>query len=420
MLRGVWLTMIVAACAASPSGPSLVGPIDGGPVEPGDAGPGRDGGPIDGSVMAPDDPPDSTDLAVLCGAVPTTFDQWEDCYRKRKCQFDVGCFPTYPFRDVADCVAAGDAVSGGQQSADRRERKRALDEGRATLNVAAFTQCLIRTSASRCNTAFYDPACLTRYTGTVADNGSCLTDIDCASPDATCTSTCHDACCAGTCQPKFRLGEACLKFASCEPGLRCNGITCVSGDIGSSCPLGSVNWCDFGTFCDPKTLRCTPTLALGATCTELLQCGGNMSCVGTSIVNSDPGHCLRIAKPGDRCDDQCFGDLYCDRATDTCHSLPTLNQSCSALVPCAGSDLMCNSSRICVLRSNADVSCGGQSCMPGLFCTTELGDPPATAKCAARRGVGGTCTAPSHCESFLCSGTAGQPGMCLAWSDTCP
>jgi hypothetical protein len=342
-----------------------------------------------------------------------TLDDWEDCYERRKCQWRVGCVSLTPFRDVADCVASADAVEGGRLTFERRERERAVEQGRAAINVEAFTQCLLRTSATRCNTALFDPACLTRFAGTIPDGQSCYTSIDCRSPDAVCASSCPDACCAGTCQRKFREGESCLLFASCEPGLRCNGRICVSGDLDTPC--SSVNDCDFDAYCDMQARRCRPRLPLGAECTSVLQCGGDATCVGLSIVSSDPGQCLRNAQPGDPCDDLCKGNLYC--GSRMCRSLPRLGESCSLSIPCAGANAMCKNGT-CALRSDIGVSCNGQTCLPGLFCTSELGAP--SPACAAPRAVGAPCASPRHCESFLCSGDSNNPGVCLPYRNTCP
>jgi hypothetical protein len=416
---GCFLAIAAAAAACGGSGPMLTGPTD---ADGGTDGSGSDGtgGGSDGGSDGPGDP---TDLATACGGTaPVTLDDWENCYQRRKCEWEVGCVSLNEFRDVADCIASADAVQGGQLTEERRARKRAVEQGRASLNVAAFTQCLLRTSAARCDTALFDPACLTRFTGTIADNQGCYTSIDCASPDAVCQTDCPDACCLGTCQRKFREGETCDEFASCEPGLRCSlksggGFRCVNGDLGTSCNPNDVYPCDFGAFCDPATLKCVPALAPGAACTRLVQCGGDTLCVGLSITVSNPGHCLRISQPGDHCDGVgfCFGNLYC--ASNTCHSMPVLDQSCSPSIPCAGANTICNNGR-CVLRSNVGVSCSGDTCLPGLFCTSELGDNPGM--CAARRADGQPCAAPSHCQSFLCSGNASQLGMCLAWKNTCP
>lgn len=436
MPQATWLiavTIAIAACSASGAGgPSLIAPMDGGPRDTGGSGvddAGADSPPTDAPIDASTDaaidapidvPPDITDLAVICGgAAPVTFDEWEDCYEKRKCEWEVGCFPPYPFRDVADCVASGDAVSGGQLGAARRERKRAVEQGRASINVDAFTHCLIRTNATHCDTAFHEPACLTRFAGTIADDETCFADIDCMSSGAVCDRSCPDACCLGSCRRKLREGEQCSLSESCEPGLLCPGLgtKCISGDVGTPCDKDSTTQCDFGTFCDSQELRCTPTLAPGAACTSGLQCGDDYTCVGLSIVRPDPGHCRRISKPGDRCDGFCFGNLYCETKSRTCQSFPVLGEACSLFVACAGVNAICDNG-ICVPRSDVGVSCGGQTCLPGLFCTSELGDPNPT--CSARRADGEPCTAPGHCESYLCSGDASQAGVCLPWSDMCP
>ena len=410
------------ACGSG-GGASLVGPPGDDDGSGSGSGSGADDAgtpPIDAPGPSDGPPPDPTDLAVICGGTaPVTLEDWENCYQKRKCEWEVGCPTKNPFRDVADCIASWDGLQGGKLAADRRDRKRAVAQGRAMINIAMFTQCLIRTSATRCNTALFDPACLTRFTGAVADTAGCLADIDCASPDAACTTTGLEACSVGACTRKFRDGENCQLFASCEPGLRCNGTKCVTGDIGTSCTKGSVNNCDFGTFCDPATLKCKATLATGAACTSLLQCGGDESCVGLSVSSSDPGHCMRVSHPGDHCDQLCYGNLYCDSGSGTCKPLPVLGQTCSLQIPCAGANTICNSG-LCSLRSDVGIACGGQTCLPGLFCSTELGDPASTATCAARGAVDASCRSPNHCQSFLCSGTPSSTGSCLAWSDSCP
>jgi hypothetical protein len=420
MSRALCITwLLAAACGATePSGPSLVGPMDDAGGVPGDGGTGTGS---DGEIGIPDPGPDggveSSDLAVICGGhEPVTLDEWETCFQKRKCEWQVGCVALNSYRDVADCIASADAVSGGKLAEQRLERERAIEQGRAQLNVAQFTRCLIQTSATRCNTALYDPACLTRFTGTVADGGNCYTEIDCRSPDALCTTTCsNDACCAGTCTAKLEEGQACTTFRSCEPGLNCN-TTCMVGDIDTPC--GDSADCDPEAWCDLTARRCKPTLPVGAECTDILQCGGDTTCVGLSLKSANPGRCRRNSKPGDPCDNLCHGNLFCaatgKNGLGECRALPKLNESCSALIPCAGPDLLCNGV-LCTRRSDIGVSCNNQTCLPGLFCTSALNDPrPA---CAAPRAAGMACNDPSQCETYLCSG---KPGVCVEWSNTCP
>src|SRR6185369_9568147 len=126
-----------------------------------------------------------------------------------------------------------------------------------------------------------------------------------------------------------------------------------------------------------------------------------------------PGHCRSNSHPGDPCDDTCFGNLFCDR-NKTCRSLPVLGEGCSPLIPCAGTNTICNSG-LCVVRDDVGVACGNQTCLPNLFCTSELGD--AKPVCAARGGTGAPCRDPGHCDSHVCSGNSRQQGVCLAAHD---
>ncbi|MEO7734246.1 MAG: hypothetical protein ABIY55_25030 [Kofleriaceae bacterium] len=430
MVKGarVLALAVVAAAAACgvPETGSLVGP-------PGDGPSGRDGGGSadpdggldpDGAIDAPPDAPDPTrpdggigdpDLAMLCGGrAPETLEDWETCYRQRECEREVACITLNTYRDAADCVASWDDIDGGQRAADRLVRQRAVEMGRASINVPAFTQCLGLISTTRCIDPFWDEACATRFTGTVADHGSCFADTECASPGAICDAACGEACCAGTCEPAQGVGQTCNDAMPCQPGLQCNGSTCITGDLGTACT--SVLQCDFDYWCDTRAHRCKAKFAADASCTDILQCGGSYSCIGLSITNSTPGNCRSNSHPGDPCDDTCFGNLFCDR-TKMCRSLPVLGEGCSSLIPCAGTNTICNSG-LCVVRDDVGVTCGNRSCLPNLFCTAELGDMKPV--CAARGGTGASCASPDHCDSHLCSGTPSQHGVCLAWRETCP
>lgn len=358
----------------------------------------------DGAIDAPVDTP-PLDLTELCGSVPVTLDDWESCYQKRWCKWEVGCLPLNTYRDVQECLVRSDEVEGGRLSAERREHKRAVEQGLAKVNYTAFTQCLVETSETRCNTAPRSVACATRFTGTINDGDSCFSAVDCASPGAECVSDCTGACCLGSCRPKFKEGEACDYFDSCEPGLRCHHI-CLSGDIGTSC--ASNRDCDPNAWCDTGT--CKADFMPGAACTSPLQCGGDTSCIGLSIIDSSPGHCLSISKVGDHCDSFCYGNLYCD-ASGICRELPGLGDSCPEFTPCSGVDTVCSNGE-CVLRGDAGATCSSsQPCQPGWFCTSELDNPKPT--CVPPGDPGQPCADPSHCKSHLCSGT----GMCI---DTCP
>lgn len=393
--RGILLTMAVVACQATPLG--WVAP---------DA-------PSDASPDGPDpDAMSDRGLINLCGSIPVTLDDWENCYKKRWCEWAVGCRPMNKYRNVQECIDKSDLTESPSPVVARRERARAVAQGRSSLDVAAFTQCLIETSRAYCNTALSSVACANRFVGTVDDGGLCYTDIECASPGADCSANYTDACYQGTCQPKAQLGRTCSGLTGCEPGLQCHQ-QCLSGDVGASC--ASNRDCDPNVWCNAGV--CTADLPEGASCTSPLQCGGTTSCIGLSVSSPDPGTCQTISHVGDACDYFCYGNLYCD-ATKVCRALPVIGEACSGSAPCAGVDAVCSNGQ-CVLRGSAATPCtSSQYCQPGLFCTSQLGEMPAV--CSPPRDEGQPCTSATQCQSLLCSGASGNPGACLPWRDTCP
>lgn len=381
---------------------------------PSDAG--SDGSvPVDAAVDSNDapgsEPPPLPDVAALCGTVPVSLEDWERCYQQRWCGATVGCEPQNRYRSTRECLERSDDVQGGRLDAAQRERAQAVSRGRASIDIAAFTRCLADTSPERCTTVWSSAACATRFTGTIDDGGACFTDIECASPGAVCDTSCTDACCLGTCRPKFREHQHCDLLRSCEPGLVCSG-TCLSGDIGTAC--ADHDDCDSNAWCNAG--RCRADRALGEPCTTPLQCSGYASCIGLSVVDSEPGRCLSIANAGDRCESFCYGSLYCD-ASGVCRDLVQLGASCGGAGPCGGVDTECRGG-VCVMRDGAGVSCSSsRSCLSGLFCTSELSEP--MPRCTAPRALGAPCSAPWHCDSYRCGGTTGRPGVCLPSSDQC-
>jgi hypothetical protein len=364
----------------------------------------------DAAVDAAPDAPDRVDLVALCGAVPSSFEEWEACYLRRWCEWQVACIPMSTYRDVTECVALANAVEGGRLAAERAGRARALAQLRAEIAPGAFAQCLADLDGDRCATAAGSVACATRYRGRVADGGSCAASEECAAPGAECRVTCAGSCCTGVCQPKRALGEACSGFYSCEPGLRCRQV-CRSGDPGSPC--ADDRDCDSSAWC--RSGSCAPDFATGSACSSPLQCGGDDDCVGLSVTDPAPGACSPVSGVGDRCDYFCYGNLYCD-TTRRCRELPALGESCSS-TPCRGVDTYCRAGR-CARREGLGARCAGSYvCEPGLFCTSELG--AASPVCAAPGALGQACAAARHCETYLCTGTSGQVGTCVASPGAC-
>lgn len=361
--------------------------------------------------------PALAELATLCGAVPVTFDDWERCWHRRWCQWSVGC-PQNHFADVQDCVDNSDWT--GEVTKARRQRRRAVEQGRATIDVAAFARCLVATSPALCDTAYVDPSCARRYVGTVPAGGDCYADVECASARGACVRDCVGACCKGTCRAAFKVGEACDTYTSCEPGLQCNRGRCVAGDVGGPCT--DVGDCDPGAWCDLKEGICKPSLAPHAVCTSVLQCGGETVCAGIGgpggIIGSPEGRCLPVTKEGDPCVESCLGNLAClpsGPADRLCQYRPRLGQPCD-LHSCRGAGVFCTNG-VCAKLEDEGKPCT-RFCQFGAFCTSELGDPNPT--CVRPRADGMACTEPWQCASFLCSGKPAQPGQCLPWLDRCP
>lgn len=365
-------------------------------------------------------PPGPPELAAVCGgAAPVTLADWEQCYLRRSCEVQVHCGGAAYFSTVEECLALSDAVAGGKLSFAVGERARALAAGRATLDVAQYTTCLLGLSAERCGTGWRDPACELLFAGTVADQQACYADIECASPGATCApSDCGDSCCLGTCAPRRRLGETCVELFECEPGLVCGGGgRCVSGDLGTSCASGRD--CDWDAWCDVAAHQCKADVDEGQPCQSFLQCAGETFCVGL-FRPVQPPRCLRVTHEGDPCDGDCLGNLYCKLPASglgVCAALPKDGESCNALLPCVGANEICQSGT-CVARPGVGEPCASGVCQRGLFCAAGSTGP---ARCRAplANGIRG-CHSPEECESHICSGDLAQPGVCQPYQAECP
>lgn len=402
-----WIVLAVVAAACGQPTPSLVGDD----VAGDDAGVDPDAGIDDGP---PADIPDAPPPAVACGTNPTTPEEWEACYLQHWCEMLVHCDEWNLYRSVEECVANYDAVSGGKVAFDNAERRRAIAAGRATLDVPSFTQCLAELSPARCSTAATAPSCKLRYRGTIPDQGACYTDAECRSPGARCEpQECGNSCCMGTCVPRKKLGEDCGDFDACEPGIVCSIVSrkCVIGDINAAC--GSLYDCDANAWCGTGT--CRADLTAGQTCNSILQCGGETSCVGLMRMPVGQATCRKVTAAGDPCDWFCMGNFYCSlpaTGLGVCKPLPAHNQACDALLPCVGQNEWCDQGT-CVTRDAVGQACSEGTCLPGLFCTSQLG--AGSPVCSARLPVGATCNRAAQCQSFICGG-----GQCQPLQTSCP
>jgi hypothetical protein len=367
------------------------------------------------------------DLAQLCGSIPATFDEWETCYRRRLCEWALHCDPLGRFSTVQECIQLIDATTGGQFGAEIAERRRAVSDERAFIDVGAFAQCLRETDPSRCKTAKFNVDCANRYGGTVADGAECYADVECASagfPElvfdrrsgAWCERDCEEACCAGTCRRAGTEGATCSGSSWCEPDLRCSiDARCLSGDLGTYCRQN--NDCDRGLWCNQTApLRagtCAATLAAGAACSNHFQCPGDTLCIAPTV--GAQAHCVRTDRPGDACNGDCFGKMYCELngTSGQCRALRKVNETCGDVARCDSVATVCLRG-LCVRRVGAGQSCATAICLPGLFCSSEIGAPVAT--CLEPQATDARCTDDAQCASFAC----GPQNRCLAGSDSCP
>jgi len=393
----------------------------------GDRGDALDATPADGQ---PD--PELAELVSLCGAIPVDFEEWETCYRRRFCEWALNCDPLGRFSTVEECIRLVDAYSGGAFAAEIAERRRAVGAGRASIDTRAFARCLRETDPARCKTAKFHIDCAERFAGTMDDGGACYSDVECRSagfPEpvvgrntgAWCERDCVEACCIGRCRRAGQAGDSCAGGGRCEPDLRCSvdGL-CISGEEGTHCRH---TWdCDRGLWCDQvaplRPGKCAAQLAMGDACQSDLQCPSDGLCIAPMLGMQ--ARCARTEGPGAFCNGACYGKMYCELSGTTghCRELRKLNETCGDAVRCDSVTTVCSRDGICVARVAEGQECATQTCLPGLFCSSELAPPqpgdPAPS-CLAPQPAGATCAERYQCASFIC----GPQKRCLPASDTC-
>lgn len=287
-------------------------------------------------------------------------DDFVDALRSAECDFEVRC-EAVP--DEATCIEASPLSSTTLITtiADAKSGLITYDEkaAAACVNVFAGLGCTfsdITAPVEICNSVF---------AGTVATNGACVVDGECAdhgncvATDQSCDSA--TACCAGTCAVNMTSqspiggpcsdsecvdgaycshpatgapvcaaqvsseGGACDAFDACKAPLQCDlGIgtgtgTCKSLPAeGEACETSSLFACnDLRDYCDPTAKVCTHRVDVGADCT-------NASCAGFAGCDQTTKKCVARPSLGDACDDSsagnCLGSLDC--VDGTCSAGP--------------------------------------------------------------------------------------------------
>jgi hypothetical protein len=176
--------------------------------------------------------------------------------------------------------------------------------------------------------------------GKVANGGACMEHIECA--DGWCAVA--DAC-PGRCTPFKAPGAACTG-PDCGPGNRCSsegsGPATCKADVapagnGEPCSRGS-RACQPGLYCDGNS--CVPRGGAGATCSTVVNdaCQPGFACVASGAATT--GLCgAALVAEGGACGPSvtCGQGSYCSASTHTCVGLPSLGQACAEAGACVDS-----------------------------------------------------------------------------------
>jgi hypothetical protein len=234
---------------------------------------------------------------------------------------------------------------------------------------------------------------------TVARGERCYSVDNCPAGDRCVRADVDDA--QGTCEPKAALSEPCVNDFDCATGLYCSvggpSPVCVArvGD-GMACTAAR---CLETLWCDPESEQCRPISGEGGPCYRegQLGCGDALLCMGDKKCHP------RGANAGDPCSGyftpSCAVGLACDRATQTCVSLPGIDDACNR-----GEDVSCMPGSWC--------ACDGMEC--GAAYDPWTGDP--LERCKPRVALGQPCVSYQQCAEGSCNETTSTcqnpPGPC--------
>jgi hypothetical protein len=234
--------------------------------------------------------------------------------------------------------------------------------GRITYAPVAGGACvtaLVHGTCARLDADHDDLACVSPYTGTVANGGGCTTWSDCANGWCDASATCP-----GVCSPWLREGDGCWVEGECGPGLVCGGTgTCVAapppGRDGDGC---AGRGCEPGLVCDAGTATCRPAGTAGAACQDAAECAPGLGCAAS-------GTCQPYRTAGSACDGAdavCVDGTSCDGAA--CRAWPSAGEPCDpAAAPCLAS--WCDAGTCRAHRAPGAACAGDDECGPGARCS---------------------------------------------------
>ncbi|MDE0881685.1 MAG: hypothetical protein OSB21_03760 [Myxococcota bacterium] len=314
------------------------------------------------------------------GATPTTPAAQAAAMSAALCQSLVRCMSTRTMHalhasmghkgmDVASCQVQ---MSGPGSNLDRV--KSGLEAGTITFSTEHWAAC-----KSSLGTTCLDNAsavCERVLVGTVAEEGGCFVDEECASADngqaGECSASANQC---GTCSLRALeagTGESCAEI-DCADDLRCNGeaiceaaLTDNGGSAGDACeaePYDPVGDCDRGAdlLCINATCQATEfSSEAGADCgSNGVLCEGGLVCpIDTSGGSSQ---CTQARVAGEACIEMgpadgalmtaCVSDAFCSAEERVCAAKKGVNEAC-----------------------DGDNHCSNDNCIDGV-CAPSVGEP---------------------------------------------
>jgi hypothetical protein len=365
-----------------------------------DAAPEPDAAQPDAAPPGPCDP----------GGNPTP-DQAYQCMIEGACTLVTSCLPIFT---VEACVNSDlELFDVDSSRVHRAILLDAIERGTVEFHPGEVAACYATLTEFACANLYekliddfaIDRICPGVFTGTVAMDGACFTNLECESPGSVCNKTgeCADPfCCPGTCVIPAGIDGSCAANP-CEPGAYCVEGLCRPGDADSPC--SSSSQCDIGLWCSAGT--CQAELESGAACTVFEQCPGPEVCLIPPGGKS--GTCARIDQPDAACDESCFG-MVCVQPDasqlGTCTPLLDEEGADCADFYCAA-DFECSpATNQCDPRGDVGDPCSnedGNRCKLHLFCDNVI-TGEATGHCSAPQPDNERCTQDVHCQSGVCVG----------------
>ncbi|GAB4217274.1 MAG: hypothetical protein OHK0013_44600 [Sandaracinaceae bacterium] len=260
---------------------------------------------------------------------------------------------------------------------------RAVDSGRATLDVASLSACLEEMTCGA-----VPPACFAVFVGSRRIGERCAQDPDC-SRGLHCERS-EDAC-GGRCAAALDEGEPCARDAECGGGAlfeRRPGLACVQESLLSPgrCGVRTRVVAAEGEPCG--TTLGSPTRVTLAECQFPAVCREGRCA-------SEPLSAGAACRAGI---DRCAEGLACGGAQ--CIPIVGLDEPCGASAVCRASEGLECVGEICVSMPDEPGDVCARGCANGLRCIAGLCDEPSP--------LGGACQSHADCAMGVC----GMRGLC--------